>query len=78
MRDLRIIVTGVGSIVGSSIVKNYKVIKERKIYVVGVDIKNSVSNKYLDKYYQYKKPADNNYIKTLLDICQKEKNTTAG
>ncbi len=73
MRDLRIIVTGVGSIVGSSIVKNYKVIKERKIYVVGVDIKNSVSNKYLDKYYQYKKPADNNYIKKLLDICQKEK-----
>ena len=45
MRDLRIIVTGVGSIVGSSIVKNYNVIKERKIYIVGVDIKNSVSNK---------------------------------
>ena len=55
MRDLRIIVTGVGSIVGSSIVKNYKVIKERKVYVVGVDIKNSVSNKYLDKYYHQNK-----------------------
>lgn len=73
MNDIRILVTGVGAFVAPSIIKNYKVIKERNIYVVGVDIKPVVSNKYIDKYYQYKKPNDSDYILTLLDICKKEK-----
>ncbi len=47
MKDLRILVTGVGAIAASSIIKNYKVVDERNIYVVGVDIKPIVVNKYI-------------------------------
>ena len=72
MNDLRVLVTGAGAIVAPSIIKNYKVVKERNIYVVGVDIKPTISNKYIDKYYQYKRPTDNDYISTLLDICKME------
>ena len=56
MKDLRILVTGVGAIAAPSIIKNYKVVSERNIYVVGVDIKPSVTNKYIDK------PITNNTI----------------
>ena len=73
MNDLRILVTGVGAVVAPSIIKNYKVVEERNIYVVGVDIKPIVCNRYVDKYYQYKKPSDEDYIETLLHICIKEK-----
>lgn len=73
MNDLRILVTGCGAIVAPSIIKNYKEVKERNIYIVGVDIKKTVSNKYIDKYYQYKKPTDKSYISTLIKICKKEK-----
>lgn len=72
MNDLRILVTGCGAIVAPSIIKNYKEVKERNIYIVGVDIKKTVSNKYIDKYYQYKKPTDKTYISTLIKICKKE------
>lgn len=73
MRDLRILVTGVGALVAPSIIKNYKIVSERNIYIVGVDIKPLVNNKYIDKYYQYKMPSDKDYIAILLDICKKEK-----
>lgn len=73
MNNLRILVTGAGAIVAPSIIKNYKVVDERDIYVVGVDIKPIVCNKYIDKYYQYRKPTDKDYIETLLNICIKEK-----
>ena len=72
MKDLRILVTGVGAIAAPSIIKNYKVVSERNIYVVGVDIKPSVTNKYIDKFYQYKRPSDKDYLETLLNICKKE------
>lgn len=73
MNNLRILVTGCGAIVAPSIIKNYKEVKERNIYVVGVDIKKNVSNKYIDKFYQYKKASDKEYIPTLIKICKKEK-----
>lgn len=73
MNNLRILVTGCGAIVAPSIIKNYKEVKERNIYVVGVDIKKNVSNKYIDKFYQYKKASDEEYIPTLIKICKKEK-----
>ena len=72
MNDLRILVTGCGAIVAPSIIKNYKEVKERSIYVVGVDIKKNVSNKYIDKFYQCKKASDEEYIPTLIKICKKE------
>lgn len=72
MNDIRILVTGVGAIVASSILRSYKEVRERNIYIVGVDIKNIVKNKYIDAYYQYKRPTDEKYIETLIDICIKE------
>ena len=72
MNDLKVLVTAVGAFAAPSIIKNYKVVSERNIYVVGVDIREKVNNKYIDKYYQYKKPTDKDYIKVLLDICRKE------
>lgn len=73
MNDIRILVTGVGAIVAPSILRSYKEVKERNIYIVGVDIKDKVKNKYIDAYYQYKKPTDEKYIETLINICTKEK-----
>lgn len=72
MNEIRILVTGVGAIVASSIIRSYKEVKERNIYIVGVDIKDKVKNKYIDAYYQYRRPTDEKYIETLIDICKKE------
>jgi len=73
VKELRILITGVGSIVANSIIKSYKLITERKIFVVGVDIKDSVTTSLIDKYYKILKPSDANYIELLLNICEKEK-----
>ena len=73
MKELRILVTGVGSLTAESIIKSYKIVKERKIYIVGVDIKDFVPNEQIDKFYKILKPTENNYIDNLLDICKEEK-----
>lgn len=73
MKDVRILVTGVGSVAAVSVCRCFKSVKERKIYVVGTDIKGYVPNKNIDKYYQNKRYDDKDFIKHLLDICKKEK-----
>lgn len=73
MSEIRILVTGVGSIISDSVLKCFKEVKKRKIYIVGVDIKEKVACDNIDKFYQYKKPTDDDYIDTLLSICKQEK-----
>lgn len=73
MKEVKILITGVGSITAESIIKSYKVVKERKIYIVGVDIKDFVPNELIDKYYKSLRPNDKGYIDELLKICIKEK-----
>ena len=73
MKDVRILVTGVGSIASVSVCRCFKSVKERNIYVVGTDIKERVPNENIDKYYQNKRYDDQDLIKHLLYICKKEK-----
>ena len=73
MKDVRILVTGVGSIASVSVCRCFKSVKERNIYVVGTDIKERVPNENIDKYYQNKRYDDPDLIEHLLDICKKEK-----
>lgn len=73
MKDIRILVTGVGSIAAVSVCRCFKSVKERNIYVVGADIKEQVPNMNIDKYYQNKRYDDPNLIEHLISICKKEK-----
>jgi carbamoyl-phosphate synthase large subunit len=73
MDDINILVTGVGApgIKGTihSLENNFD---NRKIRIIGTDIKNDVVGKYLcDKFYQISKPSTK-YITQLLSICKKE------
>jgi len=73
MKDVRILVTGVGSIASVSVCRCFKSVTERNIYVVGTDVKERVPNMNIDKYYQNKRYDDPDLIDHLLDICKKEK-----
>ena len=73
MKDIIILVTGVGSIAAVSVCRCFKSVKERNIYVVGADIKEQVPNMNIDKYYQNKRYDDSNLIEHLISICKKEK-----
>ncbi len=74
MNSITILVTGVGSMVSSSVLSNFKHISERKIRIIGCDIKENVSSfELLDKYYKIPRYNDDNYINELLTIAIKEK-----
>lgn len=73
MKDIRILVTGVGSIAAVSVCRCFKSVKERNIYVVGTDIKDHVPNMNIDKYYQNKRYDDPKLIEHLISICKREK-----
>ena len=73
MKDIRVLVTGVGSTAAVSECRCFKEVKERNIYVVGTDIKERVPNLYIDKYYQNRKYDDPDFIKNLVKLCKKEK-----
>lgn len=73
MKDVRILVTGVGSIASVSVCRCFKSVKERNIYVVGADIKKQVANMNIDKYYANLRCDDPKLIDHLIDICKKEK-----
>jgi carbamoyl-phosphate synthase large subunit len=76
MKPLRILVTGAGApgIKGTifSLINNYD---KRRIYIVGTDAIDNVIGKYLcDKFFVIPKAScKNNYLKTLKEICKKEK-----
>ena len=55
MKDIRVLVTGVGSTAAVSECRCFKEVKERNIYVVGTDIKERVPNLYIDKYQLFNK-----------------------
>lgn len=74
MDAVTVLITGVGApgTKGTmySLEKNFD---QRKIKTVGVDIRECVVGKYLcDKFYQVPRPINNNFIPTLLEICEKE------
>lgn len=74
MNDICILITGVGAIVANSVINNFKNITERKIKIIGCDIKDYVSSiDLLNSYYKIPKYSDTNYIEELLKIAEAEK-----
>ena len=75
LRSVKLLITGSGApgIKGTiySLKNNYD---NRKIEIIGTDIKSEVIGKYLcDKYYEIPKASDTqNYLNVLCDICFKE------
>ncbi len=75
LKPIKVLVTGAGApgITGTlySLKKNFD---NRKIEVIGTDIKDDVVGKYLcDKFYQVVSPKQDNYVNVMLEVCKKER-----
>lgn len=69
----RILVTGVGAIIGYGIIKSIKMSYDHT-YIVGCDIyADAVGQKWCDKFYQAIPAASATYISFLTDLIEKEK-----
>ncbi len=74
MKNLTVLLSASGSPSIPGIIDCFKKNGERKIRVVGVDMSEEPTAKYLvDAFYKVPAVADNNYINFILDICKKEK-----
>ncbi len=74
MRDLTVLISASGSPSIPGIVDCFKKNGERNIRVVGVDMCEEPTAKYLvDSFYKVPPVSDPNYVDIILDICQKEK-----
>lgn len=74
MNDLNILMTGAGSPGFPGILKSLKQVKERKIKIIGTDMKKEVAGFYLaDKHYVVPPGDSPNYINTIKKIVKKEK-----
>ena len=74
MKDLTVLLSASGSPSIPGIIDCFKKNGERKIRVVGVDMSEEPTAKYLvDAFYKVPAVKDNNYINLILDICKKEK-----
>lgn len=72
-RDVTILSSACGSPVSLGKYSCYKNNNERKIRIVGVDMNNDPTNKYIvDAYYQVPPVTDPSYCDVILDICKKE------
>lgn len=73
MRDITVMLSAVGSKFAPGIIKCLKENGERKIKIIGVDMIDDPTNKYLvDKFYKVPPSINNNYTNILLEICKKE------
>jgi carbamoyl-phosphate synthase large subunit len=75
MRRVNVLITGVGApgTKGTlySLNKNFD---KRTIRTIGTDILDDVVGKYLcDRFYRIPEPSKESFIRTMLDICEKEK-----
>ena len=74
MRPITVMMSASGSQFAPGIIKCFKDNGEREIKVVGGDMSNDPTNKYLvDKFYRVPAVKDPTYADVLLDICKKEK-----
>lgn len=73
-RDVTILTSACGSPIAQGTINCYKNNKERHIRVVGVDMSDDPTNKYVvDAYYQVPPVSDSYYCDSILEICRKEK-----
>lgn len=73
MKDLTVLISASGSPSIPGIIACFKNNGERKIRVVGVDMSDEPSARYMvDAFYQVPAATHPDYCNILLDICKKE------
>lgn len=74
MRDITVLVSGIGGPGAPGIIKSLRLIRERKIKIVGVDAdKTAIGFGMVDSHYAVPLPENRNFIPTMLKISKKEK-----
>ena len=74
MKPITILITGAGAPGAPGIIKSLRLVKERKIKIIGVDMdKNAVGFTMVDKYYLVPPAEDKNFIKKIKIITKEEK-----
>jgi carbamoyl-phosphate synthase large subunit len=76
MREIMVLVTGVGATTGISVIKGLRQQQEFRVKVVGTDINPAdliAGSSLCDVFYTVPMAADPNYLQSLLTICQKER-----
>lgn len=73
---MKILITGVGSTTGISVIKGLRKQNEFDVKIIGTDINQKemiAGSSFCDSFYKVPKAIDKSYITTLLNICEKEK-----
>jgi len=74
MKKITVLIPGIGGPGGPGIVKSLRLVKERKIKIVGTDMdENAAAFGLVDKHYVVPPATDKNFIPTILKISKKEK-----
>lgn len=74
MEKISVLITGVGGPGGPGIIKSLRLVRERKIRIIGVDMdKDSAAFALADKHYLVPSGTDKNFISEILRIALKEK-----
>ena len=74
MKPITVLITGAGAPGAPGIIKSLRLVKERKIKIIGVDMdKNAVGFTVVDKYYLVPPAEDKNFIKKIKIITKEEK-----
>jgi len=76
MRDVTVLVTGVGATTGISVIKGFRQQDEFRVRVVGTDINPPhmiAGSSFCDMFYTVPLAVDPDYVPALLNICVKER-----
>lgn len=73
MKDITILMTAAGSPSGPALASCFRNVGERRIRIVGTDMKSDPTiEQYMDKCYYAPAAVDPTYVDCLLEICRKE------
>jgi len=73
MGDITVLITGAGAPGAPGIIKSLRLVKERKIRIIGVDMDtNSSGFAMLDKWYRGEKAESDDFIPRIIEICEEE------
>ncbi len=73
MKDITILMTAAGSPSGPAVASCFRNLGERKVRIVGTDMKSDPTiEQYVDKCYYAPAAVDPTYVDCLLEICKKE------
>ena len=73
MKSITILMTAAGSPSGPAIASCFRNLEERKVRIIGTDMKSDPTiEQYVDKCYYAPAAIDPNYVDCLLKICKEE------